>query len=867
MLASRVSAFTCRWALMGLAVAVLLGDRPAAAQLTTAGQVYPTDDPFTFFDFEGLYGFVETLDPPPLPQFFWEGTKDVTIGEGSFGSVRISQAGFLNFQHLVLGGTDSEVSTASTGGTRGNGDGNPANGLSPDAPTSGFGIMRIEDYNSYFNNHPLVIPSVWQNPSNAEALRFPSQPIDGGGPRSTTEGYDAYIGLSGSGELRITAGGRAEIQDAVVVGFGPEAVGHVEVSGLGSYLAAYGGLNPNAATPNRQVFGGVGPATEINQMIIGAYGQGSMTISDGARVDAFYGAAIGVTRSDGQDDITRTAFNQPGDPLGSGRVIVDGAGSTWNVSVGSFQGDMLPTSFSSQGGALAIGQFKESPTGLPDYDATELGQGYLSIRNGGFVNVTRYTSPSTATDDADLRIGRLGTLDFRGGQMLVRDQLVSDGLIQALYDGQGVEGGLATGGSHLNTGTFENRKLGKVRIGAGQTLSVLSHAEAGFTAPDTTEALVGANYGLIEAIGDQANGFAEFSYERNIEGDDETVAPFVSGSLRSPEVFYNAGELSAPGQIVAQNSQLRFRSGLWNSGNIAFVGGQNIVSGRVMNAADPLFAPLGTIAIANKSDVVFEDAVTNDGTITISDDSNALFLGGGPSAGLSTETVAYHGIGSLNLVSTNDIHVAGNFALGDTFDLGGSTGIGGTLRLAVEDFARDAFAQLVIEGDADFDFAVPSTIEFLELAPPSGIGPSLVAGDEFEFITVLGIASGTGTIIVSSLPSPGSPSLAFVPEFEDNVFSLVVVEDHSIGADTNGDGIVDDADLAAWRQFHGLASGASGIHGDVDLDGDVDTNDYAYILQQFGGAGVAVTATVPEPGALVMLSMLGLVAVRRRNRG
>ncbi len=865
MLASRVIVSIKGLTLATVAVALLLSDQPAAAQLTVSGQVYPADDPFTDFpEVEGLYGFVNTFLSPNDPQQYWEGTKNVIIGQGSFGSVRVSQAGFLNFQHLVLGGTDSEVSTSSTGGLRGNGDGNPTNGLADDAPTSGFGLLRIEDFNSYYNNHPLVIPSVYQSLSNAEALRFPSQPIDGGGPRSTTVGFDAYIGLSGSGELRITAGGRAEIQDAVVVGFGPEAIGHIEVSGLGSYLAAYGGLDPNATTPTRQIFGGVGASSEINQMIIGAYGQGSMTISAGARVDAFYGAAIGVTRSDGDDEITRTAFNQRGDPLGSGRVIVDGAGSVWNVSVGSFEGDELPNSFSSQGGGLAIGQFKESTTGLPSYDATELGQGYLSIRNGGLVDVTRYTSQTSTRDEADLRIGRLGTLDFRGGQMLVRDQLVSDGIIQALYDGQGVQGGSATGGSRLTTGTFENRKLGKVRIGAGQTLSVLTQAEAGFIAPDTTEALVGANYGLIEAIGDQASGFAEFNYERNIEGDDNTGAPFISGSPRSADIFYNAGELTAPGQIVAQDSQLRFRSGLWNSGNISFVGGQNIVNGRVMNAASPTMAPLGVITIANNSDVVFEDAVTNDGTITISDDSNALFLGSGPHAGASTDTVAYHGVGSLNLVSTNDVHVAGNFALGNTFDMGGATGIGGTLRLYVEDFAADGYSHLVIEGDADLSVGGTATIEILGNA----MGP-LTVGDAIDLITVLGVADFTGATIQTLVAT--APGTVLLTDTSGPALTLIVAS--AIGnlpGDYNGDGAVDAADYTVWRDNLG-GTDESVLFGNGNGDGIIDAADYVRWRTNYGSmltlpAPTASLATVPEPGALGLLSVMGLMVVRRRNR-
>lgn len=828
------------YALAALMVAGVL-TAPAQAQLTTSGQVYPSDNPFTS-DFEGLYGFVNTfLDPATEDQEFWERDRNVTIGEGSFGSVRLSQGGFLNFQHVVLGGAESEVDMSP--GRTGLGDGIPENGFDVGASITGHGVLRIEDFDSWYNNHPGVIPTQYQDiydggSGSEDELLFGTT-----NTRPDSEGFDAYIGLTGSGEMHVTAGGRAEIQDAVIVGFGPNATGYVEVSGLGSYLAAYGGLNPNADTISRDGASG----DQIHQMIIGAYGQGTMEITDGGHVDAFYGAAIGVTRSDGDDELTDGAFDGANQPQGSGSVVVDGAGSTWNVMITAFDADVLPQGLSNQGGALAIGEFDE--TSSPSYSDRELGRGYLSVRNDGLVRVHRWENPngSTTDDDADLRIGRMGTLDFRGGKVVVRDQLVSDGVIQAKYDGSGVEGGQSSNEGILEVGTFENRALGEIRVGAGQSLKVVSTAPDGFLAPDSPEVFVAGNYGLIEVMGDNVSGRAEFEFDREYTGSDLTV--FDSQSVRPEDVFYNAGETTAPGQIVAQDATLRFRNGLWNSGSIAFTGGDNTISGPVMNDSNA-GVPRGTISVSNEATVVFDDLITNDGQITLTDNSNALFAGQ-PSDPLLPEPT-YRGVGELNIVSTGDVDVAGDFVLGD------GAGLGGTLRLYVEDFAADAYSHLVIEGDADFSVG---SIEIL-----GNVG-AVSVGDAIDLITVLGTANFTGTVVSTMVAT--TPGTVLLTDTSGSALTLVVAS--AVGAlagDFNGDGVVDAADYTFYRDNIGASEAI--LLGNGDGSGTVDGGDYAVWLANYGAmltlpAPVAAIGAVPEPAGLALLASIALLGVRRRR--
>jgi hypothetical protein len=86
-------------------------------------------------------------------------------------------------------------------------------------------------------------------------------------------------------------------------------------------------------------------------------------------------------------------------------------------------------------------------------------------------------------------------------------------------------------------------------------------------------------------------------------------------------------------------------------------------------------------------------------------------------------------------------------------------------------------------------------------------------------------------------------------------------------ADFNGDGLVDAADLPAWRRDFG-ANRLS----DADEDGDSDGQDFLLWQRQLGSGTPAIgaTAAVPEPGAPGLLSALVLAFVRlalpRRRR-
>jgi hypothetical protein len=77
----------------------------------------------------------------------------------------------------------------------------------------------------------------------------------------------------------------------------------------------------------------------------------------------------------------------------------------------------------------------------------------------------------------------------------------------------------------------------------------------------------------------------------------------------------------------------------------------------------------------------------------------------------------------------------------------------------------------------------------------------------------------------------------------------------SIGADFNGDGIVDGQDLLIWQANYPTATGATGAIGDSDGDGDVDGRDFLEWQAHNGGPPAMVAATmVPEPATWLLLA-------------
>jgi hypothetical protein len=91
----------------------------------------------------------------------------------------------------------------------------------------------------------------------------------------------------------------------------------------------------------------------------------------------------------------------------------------------------------------------------------------------------------------------------------------------------------------------------------------------------------------------------------------------------------------------------------------------------------------------------------------------------------------------------------------------------------------------------------------------------------------------------------------------------------SPAADFTGNGVVNAADLANWRQNFGASGAATKPQGDADNDQDVDGADFLRWQEQTTNAGsiAPLVGVVPEPASLALAALAALWARRRLRPG
>lgn len=876
----------------------------AQETITVNGDISPADNPFEAgergipvggstvsfagidingnpLDFDGSILMDETMTRI-VGQRNYERAANVEIGRFATGQMLMSGGAVLRFGDLTIGGSAFLRNP------------NEANSLDftnqdfGDGSTSANGYVEISGFGTTYNSHPLIVPTEFQpsatrppGPGSDGRTTFaipdafdPDERFAGGVIGDADEitfinrvntvannDYDLYVGLSGIGELNITLGGRAEIHDGVFAGVGPAATGTINVSGSGSYLGAYGTKDLT----------GVAPDTG-QQTLIGLHGHGQLNITEGGKVDSFNRAAIGAF------DAAGIAGSAQAENFGTGYVRVEGIGSQWrilNPNTGQANDD--------DGSGLAIGQyrpiganttldadisyevlFNTSPEGI--YEPSDA-SAILAIRDGGLVTVGDDIPAGTNTtdepEDTDVRIGQSGALHLSGGRLIVGDRLDNDGLIRT-GDFDAVTGS-DYGDGRIEAASFLNSPFGEVRVRASEMLSIRSHGgqddQEEITGADagTPTTYFYANAGKIEVIGDQAVGKAELEFERDFDRADVGMPE----DDRFKNLFFPAvpdpneplGTRNVIGQIKSQDANLFFRSNMLNEGYFDFIGGDNLVVGEVENA------PTGSIFIVNESHVAFQDNVLNNGLILLNNESNVSFLDNFTDNGAFVD---------LNPAS---ITVAGDYVGNGSLEFvigGGPTGT---------DFTR-----MGIAGDATFGST--STLA-VDLISATGI----VDGAIFDMITVGGSVTDNGLSLISLPTAPtgffflpqvfltddGNPNTILDNGADPSKLRLRVsaIDTTLVGADFNGDNVVDLDDLAIWQQFFGLQTGAVKELGDADGDGDVDARDLFIIQTQLGGAPFGFGAgngsfngAVPEPtsGALLLLSLVAGAGLRRRRQ-
>ena len=787
---------------VGCLVLVLGGSSPEVrAAITPVGNVLPADNPLTDLINEGLppNGNFPDSSEPAAAQTHYESNSvvagyttqnaGIVVGQTSFGRLDIDGNSQLRYQTLIIG------DTGQLGGqTR-----------------FGNGRVSITGLDALFNNDPNVnYPGLPPDFSSTAATK-----------RAVDVGFDLYVGAAGVGTLDIHGGGRAEIQDAVIVGDLAGSNGYILVDGINSYLGS-GGFQTTA-----------GPGdTDPHAMFIGHLGIGEMMISNGGQV-----FAEAVEATVGQDVVGAVIGGemfqgtlQP-ETGGVGIVTVTGTGSKWTV-----RGTLQIGSFHDPNGPGGPNTESEGDNVL--YDST-VGRGTLNVYDGAIVNLIPIPD-SVLLVDQDLAIGRFGRVNLDGGYISVGSPGVREDNVRLINDG------VITGSGRIDTGRFRNRYLGEIRVGAGQKLLFDSSSEFQQPATDLEPLL---NFGTIELIG-TSDARAEIEFERAPNTPLDPVRPFINRTISN-----NVSGAFDGGQISGQYSTMRFRSGIHNEGSMLFTKGMNIVSGRVDNITGP--NRNGLVFIGPNTTLVSEDDFASGGATA---DAPPGFLpivsvaAGGTLIVENTKSLTLAGLLELELSLTNPSKI----------QVAGDLGINATL---IPTFDSDAMSSLS-HGDVFELMSFSGDIGGVDFADPVELVPDLAANPVLNVATDAAFNLRFPTLDLIAMPILNAyylfvldPSLVGPPGGPG-----------AMGADFNGDGIVNGDDLAIWQMNVGISIGASVLQGDADGDGDVDGDDFLYWQSHVGlpngsGAGSIFGATnVPEPTSVALLALGAMLALGSRRR-
>jgi T5SS/PEP-CTERM-associated repeat protein len=776
------------WIVAGLLV------RPSLAVVQAINNVLPADDPFTLDD-EGLpingnFLIIDPFDPTlnataaEQPNFEFE--DDIIVGETGVGELVITGQTALRAQTMTIG-------------DRGQ--------LTENGPFKrGTGTVRIAGSGALYNNNYELLP-----PGLNYDMFGSTRAMEAG----AALGYDLLVGEYGNGTLDISAGGAAEIQDAVIVGDQSGSTGTVTVDGINSFLGSGGFAIVTGGTEEDQ-----------HQMIIGRFGNGTMNITNGGTVYSV--APFQMTNQNGVAAIIGSnqpfQTNEPPGVAGEGIVNVVGSSSDWIL-----------------GGTLQIGGFNDSndATGSMEDMAGDdalyfsaQGAGTLNIRDGGLVSVvTPVPDPDGAQPTRlDVVIGESGALKLAGGTLTIQPPTQDSGggeMSVEIDRYRLINDGDVEGSGLISVGQFRNRVLGKVIVNAGDNLTIRSKAQFNPTDPNAEEPL--QNYGLIRTVGSEV-ARAHLKFERtstSTTSPNRPVRPLINYRLEMAPL--NGGR--QVGQIHAQYATLEFESGLENHGEVLFTAGNNIVSGPVVNSApDDLFPgdPGGVIFVSgDNTTVVFEDDVFNFGHFDLNP--------------------------NISLITINQ-----NFMMGGTSSF--STSIGGRP-------TGQEINHLSVGGDLTLDGAFELSVFTAPGVPAFSPQP----GDLFEVMSAAGeLTPGSN---FTSFASPCTVALCYVgfPDYNlDAYFVLAFSAAAAMGADFDGSGFVDNIDLAILRQN----LGGPGPIGDANGDGIVDGIDlfiWSTTIGPVPGAGggsgpAALAGSVPEPGGFALLALGGWLTLACRRR-
>lgn len=827
---------------------------------------------------------------------------------------------------ICFGNTQLEAAINAFGET--NPDNQAHSGQNLTLATSTIGIQRYGELRMNLGSQLTVTGAMWLGRDDAASAGIVTisgfDPNFGGLSTRLDVGAILTVGDLGFGRIDLSSSGVVTVNGRSILARQNVGAAVVTIAGLGTVWSEV-----NASPSNRMLIADQGNAfvsvttgglLKASHVVIGneSLGSGSLTVEGvGSRFNNFVGnngeLFVGGTPGGllGGQGLMRLlasgkAFSREArvaaDDFSTGRVEIDGSGSSWAVSGELYLGDLGTGSLS----VTNSGSLLTQSNVFIGNDETSTGS--VEIRGQGSLWNASLTGTNNQVNVGNNGYGSLGI--YEGGQAVVvatstgnstsvaqtatsRGDIVVDGQgSRLLIDVSGsattndlnISNTTATGGGGLAEVTVSNNaflhvKSGNINVAPLGTLALNNgRVQAGvLNAPQTL-----TNFGLVHGAGRiDATIINQLGGEIRMSAGQKLVAGFTV--TNSGLIDVNGGELEVLGTTVnngdidVRNGIVRFRAtaggtGLTNNANsqLAITGDGNVdIYGTINNSV-----ATSQIIVGANANAVFHDNVSNCGDVVIMPGSTALFLENlamCPTArlvmnlaGTDLEDFGRIEVGGIaNLAGTLAVGLSGGYApqLGDTFQLiTAATNMAGnfmTLNLPVLPPGMNWGVNTGPSGS--------STAFFLSVI--AGISPDFDGNGilnvmDLDMLTAA-VAGNTG-LSQFDLNGDGQLSLGDVSHWLASAGNVNLPSGNSyLFGDANLDGVVDGSDFGRWNA-NKFTFQSAWSKGDFNANGVIDGSDFGlWNANKFQSADTI--SAVPEPAGLACL-LVGVYLIQRRRK-
>ncbi|MEX0612005.1 MAG: hypothetical protein WD738_20210 [Pirellulales bacterium] len=508
--------------------------------ITNGGQV--SNDNGHVGNFIGSTGEVNVFSNSNWTNYF-----DLYVGYVGNGAVNLSGGGDVLSDTAYIGNVTDSVGTVTVSGagsvwsnTVGLYVGNAGNG-SLDITTGGRVIVSGTSYigdDAGSMGDAIVegTDSTWINTGDLYVGNAGTGTLTVSNAAEVVDNGSLYVGNSGSGNVNVTSSGQLSSTTGHI-GYASGSIGEVNVDGIGStwtnsgdLFVGYNGNGTLEITDGGNVtnfIGIIGRFTGSASSVIVDGSGSTWTNNGGAAIVGYAGAGTLDVTNGGQ--VTSRYYGFIGDPTGSSRVTVDGAGSSWTIS------DL---------GELDVG--------------SNNGFGTLEVTGGGHVTnvvgfIGKYFGGGAATVDG---VGSLwtnssylsvaeesdATLDISGGGQVTN----TDAYIAWLSNKTGtvtVNGAGSTWTSTGNVSVGSGNAHGKLELSAGGQAASAS-AVIGYGDGSTGEV-------AVDGIGSMWTITNDLNVSLDFDGGDANLTVTNGGVVSAASVIVGEfGSLHGDGNIV-----------------------------------------------------------------------------------------------------------------------------------------------------------------------------------------------------------------------------------------------------------------------------------------------------------------------------